>query len=137
MRKLTLCFLFAGLLVAVLAMPAAVADHSKGNVDELRLGDRLGADGEVAPHTGKDHFVPDTPIHITMRVKEARKDTPLLVNIVDRQTEVLVWSNEKKVPGGHAVMHFLVERGELASGKYRVRVKLGDDWVAEHEFLIE
>jgi hypothetical protein len=130
-----LLLLFA-LTAALLAFPA-VADHSKGNVDEVRLGDAIDASGEVAPDTAKDHFPPRTPIYITMQVQEAPKGTALLVNVLDRETEELAWSGEQQVPGGHAVMSFLIEPGELNEGKYRARVKLGDDWVAEEEFKVE
>ena len=115
----------------------AMADHDKGNVDELRFGDAVDASGEVAPKTSKDHFPPNTPIHITMQVQEAPKGTALLVNILDRETEDLMWTAEQQVPGGHTVAHFLIDAGELNAGKYRARVKLGDDWVAEYEFKIE
>jgi hypothetical protein len=131
---------FVLLLVALattLLAGTATADHSKGNVDELRFGDTVDANGEVAPHTSKDHFPPNTPIYITMQVQEAPKGTELLVNILDRETEELAWSEKQQVPGGHEVMNFTVDAGELNAGKYRARVKLGDDWVAEHEFMIE
>jgi hypothetical protein len=135
MRKKVLLLLVS--LAATLFAGTASADHSKGNVDELRFGDAIDASGEVAAETSKDHFPPNTPIHITMQVQEAPKGTELLVNILDRETEELAWSGMEQVPGGHTVMHFLVDAGELAAGKYRARVKLGDDWVAEHEFKIE
>jgi hypothetical protein len=122
---------------ALLFAGTAMADHSKGNVDELRFGDAIDASGEVAPDTSKEHFPPHTPIHITMQVQEAPKGTALLVNVLDRETEELMWTGEQQVPGGHTVAHFLIDAGELNAGKYRARVKLGDDWVAEHEFRIE
>jgi hypothetical protein len=123
-------------LAVLLFAGDAMADHSKGNVDELRFGDAVDASGEVAPNTSKEHFPLNTEIHITMQVQEAPKGTALLVNILDRETEELAWSDEQQVPGGHTVAHFMVDAGELAAGKYRARVKLGDDWVAEHEFEI-
>ena len=123
-------------LAILLCAGSAIADHSKGNVDELRFGDAVDASGEVAPHTSKDHFPPNTPIHITMQVQEAPKGTALLVNILDRETEDLMWTGEQQVEGGHEVVHFVIDAGELNEGKYRARVKLGDDWVAEHEFMI-
>ena len=135
MQKKILVLLLA--LVTTLFFGTVFADHSKGNVDELRFGDAVDANGEVAPHTSKDHFPPNIPIYITMQVQEAPKGTELLVNILDRETEELAWSEKQQVPGGHTVMNFTVDAGELNSGKYRARVKLGDDWVAEHEFLIE
>ena len=128
--------LLLALAAALLAFPAA-ADHSKGNVDELRFGPAADASGEVPENTSTDHFPPQEPIHISMQVQEAPKGTILLVNVLDRETEELKWSEEQKVPGGHAVMHFEIDAGALPSGKYRARVKLGDDWVAEYEFKIE
>ena len=135
MRKTLLLLLVA--LVTALFATTATADHSKGNVDELRFGNAVDASGEVPPNTSKDHFPPETAIHVSMQVQEAPHGTALLVNILDRETEELVWSDNEQVPGGHAVMHFVIAAGELESGKYRARVKLGDDWVAEHEFRID
>ena len=124
-------------VAALLFAGNAMADHSKGNVDELRFSDAIDASGEVAPDTSKDHFPLNTPIHITMQVQEAPKGTALLINVLDRETEELAWSDEQQVPGGHTVAHFMIDAGELTAGKYRARVKLGDDWVAEHEFQVE
>ena len=56
---------------------------------------------------------------------------------LDRETERLVWSNVQPVPGGHTTMHFIIPAGAVPAGEYRTKVKLGDDWVAEHEFEIE
>jgi hypothetical protein len=134
MRKRILLLLVA--LATTLFAATATADHSKGNVDELRFGDAVDASGEVAPDTSKDHFPPNTAIHVTMQVQEAPKGTALLINVLDRETEELAWSDEQQVPGGHTVAHFMIGPGELNEGKYRARVKLGDDWVAEHEFMI-
>jgi hypothetical protein len=120
-----------------IACGVALADHEKGNVDELRFGAAVDARGVVAAESHTDHFVPGTKIHVTMKVQEAVKDTNLLVSVLDRETEELVWSNAQRVPGGHANMHFVIPAGSLPAGKYRARVKLGDDWVAEHEFRVE
>jgi hypothetical protein len=135
MRNRILLLLVA--LATTLFAGTAIADHSKGNVDELRFSDAVDASGEVAPDTNKDHFPLNTPIHITMQVKEAPKGTALLINVLNRETEELAWSEEQQVPGGHTVAHFMIEAGDLNAGKYRARVKLGDDWVAEHEFMID
>ena len=134
MRKRILLLLVA--LATTLFAANATADHSKGNVDELRLSDAIDASGEVAPDTTKDHFPLNTTIHITMQVQEAPKGTALLINVLDRETEELAWSEEQQVPGGHTIAHFMIEAGELTAGKYRARVKLGEDWVADYEFKV-
>jgi hypothetical protein len=135
MRKRLLLLLVA--LATTLFAATATADHDKGNVDELRFSDAVDATGEVAPNTSKDHFPPETDIYVSMQVQEAPKGTQLLINVLDRETEELVWSDDEQVPGGHAIMNFHISAGELNPGKYRARVKLGDDWVAEHEFMID
>jgi hypothetical protein len=135
-RSVMLASLPAALLL-VLGASIAAAEHSKGNVDELRFGTAIDSKGEVPVSSHTSHFVPDATIHVTMRVEEAVQDSDLMLSILDRETEELVWSENQSVPGGHAVMHFVIDAGELAPGKYRAKVRLGPDWVAEHEFKVE
>ena len=71
-----------------------------------------------------------------MRVEEAPQGTELMLTIVDRETEETIWSGAKAVPGGHAKLRFSLPDAALSPGKYRAKVKLGDDWVAEHEFQV-
>jgi len=136
-RTRTATALLLALLVSVAGAGSTFAapNPSKGNVDELRFGTNVDADGVVPQASHTDKFNPNTPIHVTMKVQEAPEGTELLINILDRETEEVMWSEKKVVPGGHAVMHFIVSG--LQSGKYRAKVKLADDWVAEHEFQIE
>jgi len=107
---------------------------ARGNVHEVRFGTTVGADGTVPADGHSDHFEADATIHVTMRVQGAARGTKLSLTILDRQTEGLVWSEEQLVPAEHANMHFIP--GNLRPGKYRAKVKLGDDQVAEHDFVI-
>ena len=133
-QLVTRSLLVAGLL---LGAPWMMAGHDKGNVDELRFGTAVNTEGVVPAENHAKHFVPDKAIHVTMQVQEAPEGTDLMLSIVDRETDELVWSAKQAVPGGHASMHFVVQGGDLDPGKYRAKVKLGNDWVAEHEFKIE
>jgi len=134
-RKISVIFMVLAVILAGAGLSLAAPTPGKGNVDELRFGANVDADGVVPQASHTDKFNPNTPIHVTMKVQEAPEGTELLINILDRETEEVMWSEKKAVPGGHAVMHFIVS--ELQPGKYRAKVKLGDDWVAEHEFQIE
>ena len=134
-RSATAIFLAVVVSVAGAGFTLAAPNPSKGNVDELRFGSSVDADGVVPEASATDKFNPNAPIHVTMKVQEAPEGTELLVNILDRETEEVMWSEKKVVPGGHTVMHFIVS--QLMPGKYRAKVKLGPDWVAEHEFQIE
>jgi hypothetical protein len=134
-RTLTVLFLTLAIVIAGAGTSLAAPNPGKGNVDELRFGANVDADGVVPEASHADKFNPNTPIHVTMKVQEAPEGTELMLNILDRETEEVMWSEKKVVPGGHAVMHFIVS--ELQPGKYRAKVKLADDWVAEHEFQIE
>lgn len=136
-RTRTATALFLAILVsfAGAGFSLAAPNPSKGNVDELRFGTNVDADGVVPQASHTDKFNPNTPIHVTMKVQEAPEGTELLINVLDRETEEVMWSEKKVVPGGHQVMHFIATG--LQPGKYRAKVKLGPDWVAEHEFQIE
>lgn len=122
--------------LAVLGAGLAWAGHTKGKVDELRFGTAVDAKGKVVPEDSREHFVAGSPIHITMDVQEALKGTDLMVSVVDRETEELVWSAKQEVPGGHTTMHFMINPGELKPGKYRAKVNLGEEMVAEYEFKV-
>ena len=134
-RTVTAIFLAVVVSLAGTGLGLAAPKPGKGNVDELRFGADVDADGVVPQASHTDKFNPNTPIHVTMKVQEAPEGTELLINILDRETEEVTWSEKKVVPGGHAVMHFIVS--DLQPGKYRAKVKLADDWVAEHEFQVE
>jgi hypothetical protein len=131
----TLGFLF--LAVALAAALPVLADHDGGNLDELRFGTEIDAQGVVPAKAHSTHFLPDATIHMTMKVQEAQKGTKLLVNVLDRETEKLVWSQEQAVPGGHTTMHFTIPSRAIPPGKYRAKVKLGNDWVADQDLRIE
>jgi hypothetical protein len=136
MRKNKL-FLIPLLLGLAIGAGLVIADEERGNVDELRFGTSVDAQGVVPAATAADHFLKDSAIHVTMQVREAAKGTKLLVSVMDRETDKLVWSSEQAVPGGRANMHFVIPSGAIPTGKYRAKVKLHDDAVAEHEFEIE
>jgi hypothetical protein len=129
--------LTVALIMALGVVGIALASHDKGNVDELRFGTEVDAAGVVAPSSHKDHFIPGAKIHVTMKVQEAVKDTSVVLTVLDRETEEIVWSQSQPAPGGHATLSFLIPAGSLVPGKYRGKVKLGNDWVAEHEFRVE
>lgn len=135
------CSMIAWCMIVVLGLAAgtvlATAAVEKGNVDELRFGTKVDAEGVVPAEVHAKHFIANTPIHVTMKVQEAPKGAKLLLNILDRETEELVWTETKELPGGHANMHFMLPAGSIKPGKYRAKVKLVDDWVAEHEFQVE
>ena len=133
--KISVILMVLAVILAGAGLSLGAPNPGKGNVDELRFGANVDADGVVPQASHTDKFNPNTPIHVTMKVQEAPEGTELLINILDRETEEVMWSEKKAVPGGHAVMHFIVT--ELQPGKYRAKVKLADDWVAEHEFQIE
>jgi hypothetical protein len=129
-----------GIALAVIGLAwagAVMADVDKGNVDELRFGAKADADGVVPPEGHDDEFVASGDIHVSMKVAEAPAGGPLMLTILDRGTEQVVWSEEQKVPGGVAKMHFTIAAGKLVPGKYRAKVKLVDEWVAEHEFEVK
>jgi hypothetical protein len=132
--------LSAALLVAVAALVAppvlAGPDAEKGNVDELRFGNAVDASGEVPKASSADSFPTGSSIYASMRIKEAMRGTEVMLNLLDRETEEAVWSEKKTVPGGQAVMSFVIPAGSLPVGKYRAKVKIGDDWVAEYQFEV-
>ena len=137
MRKSQLFGLTLSLAMVLAAVGAVVAATDKGNVDELRFGTAVDAEGVVPAATSAHSFLPADSIHVTMQVAEAPAKTKLMLSVMDRESERLVWSNVQPVPGGHANMHFIIPAGAVPPGEYRAKVKLGDDWVAEHEFEIE
>jgi hypothetical protein len=132
-RRCSLVLLVAALVVTGAAFAAA----GKGNVDELRFGAEADAEGVVPPESHGNSFVKDGDIHVSMKVQEAPKGTNLVLSILDRETEEVVWSEEQLTTGGHEGMHFTIASGKLNPGKYRAKVKLGNDWVAEHEFQVQ
>jgi hypothetical protein len=132
-KRLGIALLVAGLACA----GAAWADVDKGNVDELRFGASVDAEGVVPPESAEDELISTGDIHISMKVQEAKANSNLMLTILDRETEEVVWSEEQKVPGGKANMHFTVAAGKLNPGKYRAKVKLVDEFVAEHEFEVK
>jgi hypothetical protein len=134
----TLRFLTLATVVLLIGGAAALsAMPEKGNVDELRFGAMVDAEGVVPANSHATKLLASAPIHVTMKVQEAPKGAKLMLNVLDRETEELVLSQSKDLPGGHANMHFILSPGQLKPGKYRAKIKLVDDWVAEHEFQVE
>ena len=109
----------------------------KGNVDELRFGTAIDAEGVVPAKTHSSHFKANDTIHVTMKTKDIAKGVPLLLSIYDDDVDRLVWSATQDLPGGRTTVHFVIPVGTIPPGEYEAKVKVGDDWVAEHEFKIE
>ena len=122
MRKLRT--LFPLVLVALLGFGVALAS---GDLQNVRLGTDVDAEGIVPEKSQSDAFNQDAKIYITMQVSEAKQGTPVMVSIFDKDTDELVWSRAQSVPGGRATMTFVIPAGSIPPGKYKTKVKLGDD----------
>jgi hypothetical protein len=109
----------------------------EGNVDELRFGTALDAEGVVPEKTHSSSFKANDTIHVTMQTKDTAKGVPLVLSIYDDDTDKLVWSTKQSLPGGRTTARFQIPVGAIPPGEYKAKVKVGEDWVAEHEFTIQ
>jgi hypothetical protein len=127
------------LAVVLAATGALLAEDvmEKGNIDELRFGTALDAEGVVPAKTHSSHFKTNDTIHVTMKTKDVSEGVPLMLSIFDSDTDKLVWSSKQELPGGRTMAHFVIPVGAIPLGEYKGKVKIGEDWVAEHEFKIE
>lgn len=121
MRKLRL---FPLVQVALLGFSVALAGADLQNV---RLGTDVDAEGIVPEKSQSNDFQQGSKIYITMQVSDAKQGTPVMISIFDKDTDELVWSRAQSVPGGRATMTFMIPAGSIPPGKYKTKVKLGED----------
>ena len=60
----------------------------------------------------------------------------LMITLLDRETEETVYSAKQAVEHGHTNQSFKIPGEKLNAGKYRLKVSLGEDLVAEDEFEV-
>ena len=95
-------------------------------IDDVRVGQRLDATGEVAPFIGRPAFLRSAPIYLSMRVADVPAGSHVRVELIDASNHE-VWSDEQPVAPDVEQLTFKIEGGALDLGRYEARVMVGDE----------
>lgn len=109
-----------------------------GDADVEGLGIGWGVDthGVVPENMRDDKFGTTDTIHLSMKVNGTTPAQKVRLVVFDEETDQQVMSTEKNVDASNPLVHFMIDKGKLASGDYRAEVLIGSDTVAEEGFSV-
>ena len=103
-------------------------------VDDVTLGNELGADGAIVAGKQGDDFVPGQPIHLAMTVNDAPANASVKV-VWFAPGESKIAEESKSVTAGQKFMNFSAkDTAKWAKGDYRVEVWVADEKVNQQIF---
>ena len=105
-------------------------------VDDVYLGHRVDPTGEIPQDQRSERFRKGEDVVIGMEVTDAPAGSAIRVTVQSADSEQQVWTAERPVPAGQTHMHFDVDENKLSQGKYRAKVIIGDETVAERDFEV-
>ena len=103
-------------------------------IDDVTLGNNVGADGSIPADAITDEFAPGAPVTIAMEVG----DTPAgsAVRVVWLSEEDVQLHDETKTVQGEHYLNFQVDTDNWKLGDYRAEVWIGDERVNTQHFQI-
>jgi len=141
MKRRVVVFSLAGfglglLLSCAEATKVARSDESAsgtGQIDQVRLGFGLDAEGKVGRGCTAKGFASGDPIHLSLQVVGAQEGAVLDVTVRDAATKRLAWSERRPVPAGRSLQTFEIGPA-LADGRYRAEPVLNGGAAVSREF---
>jgi hypothetical protein len=132
----------AGALIAAVSLAglqscavAKAVTIDAGRIDQLWLGFALDLDGRVAAGCSASKFAPGDPIHLSMKVSEARAGSTVRVAVRDVVTNRVAWNEERPVPAGPSAVTFAIGR-KLLPGRYRAESSLDAGAMSPRDFVV-
>jgi hypothetical protein len=135
-KRVASSLLLATSLLALSSCAVAKAvTIDSGRIDQLWLGFAVGLDGRVAAGCSASKFAPGDPIHLSMKVNEARAGSMVRVAVRDVDTNRVAWSEDRPVPAGQSAVTFAIGR-KLVPGRYRAESSLDAGAMSPREFVV-
>jgi hypothetical protein len=112
------------------------APTAQSYVDDVYVGRQVDPNGEIPESQRSDSFRTGEKVVVGMEVTDAPAGSAVRVTVQDADSNNQVWTAERDVPAGRTHMHFSIDEGKLPRGKYRAKVIIGDETVAERDFEV-
>lgn len=105
-------------------------------IDDVTIGHKTTADGEIAAADQGDDFAPGDPIHVSMKIADAPAGSKVKIAWFG-PGETRIADEEKAVVPGTKYMTFnTTNTASWKKGDYRAEVWVGDEKVNQQEFQI-
>jgi hypothetical protein len=108
---------------------------AQARIDDVTIGENVGADGSIPADAVTDDFAPGTEVNLAMEVGDTPAGSAVRVVWLS-EADVELHQETKTIAGGAQYLSFQVDTDNWEMGDYRAEVWIGDERVNTQHFQI-